>query len=89
MQVLQQVNTGRTMHLGYRKSDIRLRIPAKADEFSYSAFIIQVGESFRLEFPFYFNTGIFIQIIVRTEIILIQEEVYLFTPLAAKMMFIQ
>ena len=84
VQVLEQENAGGAVHLRQRKSNVGLRIAAELDEFLCRGGIIEVSEAVGIKFAFYFNAGVLVEVIISTEVILVQQQVNLFASLAAK-----
>ena len=69
VQVLQQVNAGRTMHLRQIKRDIYEIIAAKLYKFLYDGFIFKICKAAVYKLTFGFYTGIFTKIVIGAKII--------------------
>lgn len=74
------------MHLGYTETDVHLLSALELSKFLHHCFIVQVGEAARYEFSFCFQAGILIQVVIIAKIVLVQQEIDLFAPLAAEML---
>ena len=72
------------MHLGDRESDIHLPGTAELHQFLNNGFIIKIGKPAGNKLTLCLNTRRLAEIIITAEIILIQQQVHLFTALAAK-----
>jgi hypothetical protein len=72
------------MHLRQAKGYVGLRVTAKLYQFVCCWHVIQVSKTCTHEFAFGFYAGVFVEIIIRTEIVFIQQQVHLFASLAAK-----
>ena len=72
------------MNLRQMKNNICLGGTRELHQFCNRCRIIQVTESFCNKFPGNFNTGVTVQRIIIAKIIFIQQEIHLFTAVAAK-----
>ena len=76
------------MHLRYGKGNIDLAFISEPDQFLNNGIIIEISKTFRNKFSFCFYTRCFIQVVIITEVVLVQQQENLFTAGTAKMIVI-
>src|SRR6185437_6890441 len=72
------------MNLWKLKYNIGFVVTVKLYQPTYSSRIIEIAKPFRSELTLGFDAGVFIKIIIIAQVVLVKQQIYLLTAIAAK-----